>query len=388
MYNIAYINPLTTVATNLFTKDKYQTTSVDKADAILIRSTKIHDMQLPKSVVAIGRAGVGVNTIPFERFAHEGVVVFNTPGANANAVKEMTIVGLILAKRDLLGSIQWVKSLKDEPDIVEMVEKKKAQYAGYELQGKKLGVIGLGSIGGLVATEAVNLGMDVYGYDPFISVEHAWGLNKTVKNVNNLDSMLEVCDYITIHVPLTEDTKSLLNDETFHKMKKGVILINYARDAIVDDDALEKAINEGIVAKYLTDFPNPKVVNMPNTIVTPHLGGSTLESEETCAIMAVKEVKDYLERGNIRNSVNYPDCFAGAISGKVRLAINHRNIPNMLAQFTGIFGNLGANIIKLFNNSRDDLAYTIFDLDTTVEEDIKKKLEQIDGVLRVRLLYK
>ncbi len=388
MYKIAYINPLTKVATSLFTEDQYEVTDVTVADAILIRSTKIHDMKLSPSVVAIGRAGVGVNTIPYERFAHEGVVVFNTPGANSNAVKEMTIAGMILAKRDLLGSIEWVKSMKDDPDIVEMVEKKKAKYAGYELQGKKLGVIGLGSIGGLVATEAVNLGMDVYGYDPFISVEHAWGLPKTVKNVNKLDRLFEVCDYITLHLPLTEDTKYLINEESFSKMKKGVILINYARDAIVNDQAVKKALEEGIVAKYLTDFPNPEVVNMPNTIVTPHLGGSTLESEETCAIMAVKEVKDYLERGNIRNSVNYPDCNAGSISGKVRLAINHRNIPNMLAQFTGIFGKMGANITKLVNNSRNDLAYTIFDLDTTVEEDIKKKLERIEGVLRVRLLYK
>ncbi len=388
MYKITYINPFPQEATSLFTKDKYEKGTLENADAIMIRSTKIHDMKLSPSVVAMGRAGVGVNTIPYERFGKEGVVVFNSPGGNANAVKEMTIAALIIAKRDLFGSIKWVESMKNNPDIVEKVEREKATYAGLEIYGKKLGIIGLGAIGGRVATEAVNLGMEVYGYDPYISVEHAWGLPKTVRRVNQISELLKNCDYITVHVPLKEDTKYMINKETIKQMKTGVILINYARDAIVNENDLEEALKTGKIGKYLTDLPNPKVVNMVNTIITPHLGGSTLEAEANCAIMAVNEVKDYLEKGNIRNSVNYPDCDAGDIGGAVRVAINHKNVPNMIGQFTNVFGSLKANINRLVNNSREELAYTILDLDKDIDQESIKKLQNITGVIRVRILYK
>lgn len=390
MYKINYYNVIKEEATRLFTNN-YQESTLEECDAVLIRSTNIHNVNMPENVLCIGRAGVGVNTIPFERYAKEGIVVFNTPGANANGVKEMTILGLILSERDIVGSINWVKDLasrmdKEHIDIVEEVELEKYKYAGYELSGRKLGVIGLGSIGGLVANSAVELGMEVYGYDPFISINHAWGLSKRIIREATIESLLSKCDIISLHLPLKDDTFNMINEQTISYMKDGVAIINFARDALVNDDAINKALESGKVSRYITDFPNPKTVKMKNTIVIPHLGGSTLESENNCAIMAVKEVMDYLENGNITNSVNYPNIYAGTCQTVVRLTINHYNVKGMINKFTNIFTKYNINIARMYNNSLNDLAYSIFDLDSKVSNDIVNEFKTISGVLKVRLI--
>ena len=385
MYKINCYNVIKEEAKKLFTND-YIETNLDEADGVLIRSTNIHNVDMPNSVCAIARAGIGVNTIPYEGYAKNGVVVFNTPGANANGVKEMTILGLILSQRDIIGSINWVKSIKDAPDIVEKVELEKSKFAGFELKGKNLGIIGLGAIGGLVANTAVELGMNVYGYDPYISITHAWGLSKNITRVTNLDALFELSDVITIHVPLKEDTLNMIDDEAINKMKDGVVIINFARDAIVSDEAIKKALESHKVAKYITDFPNPLTVKMDNTIVIPHLGGSTKESENNCAIQAVRELMDYLENGNINNSVNYPSLDAGVCRSVKRITINHYNQSGMISKFANILSSLNINIARMYNNSLDSFAYTILDLDSDIEEDALNKIKEIDGVLRVRVL--
>ena len=387
MYKINYINPMKEEALKLLT-DKYQTSELENADAVLMRSTNILDLNMPKSVCCIGRAGVGVNTIPFKRYAKDGIVVFNTPGANANGVKEMTILALVLAERDIIGSINWVKSIADSDDIVEQVERQKAKYAGYEIKGRNLGVIGLGEIGGRVANSALDLGMNVYGYDPYISIGHAWGLSKNIVRVTTLDDIYKKSDIITIHTPLKDDTFNIINKDAINKMKDGVVVINFARDALVVDDDMAEALKSGKVSKYITDFPNPKSVKMKNTIVIPHLGGSTLESENNCSIMAVREVMDYLENGNITNSVNYPSIDAGVCLSKQRVTINHLNKSGMINVFTSFFSHNHINIARMYNNSLDDIAYTIFDLDDKISEETLEKLEKADGVLRVRVLEK
>ncbi len=385
MYKINCYNVIKEEAKKLFTND-YIETNLDEADGVLIRSTNIHNVDMPNSVCAIARAGIGVNTIPYERYAKNGIVVFNTPGANANGVKEMTILGLILSQRDIIGSINWVKSIKDDPDIVEKVELEKSKFAGFELKGKNLGIIGLGAIGGLVANTAVELGMNVYGYDPYISITHAWGLSKNITRVTNLDALFELSDVITIHVPLKEDTLNMIDDDAISKMKDGVVIINFARDAIVSDAAIKKALESHKVAKYITDFPNPLTVKMDNTIVIPHLGGSTKESENNCAIQAVRELMDYLENGNINNSVNYPSLDAGVCRSVKRITINHYNQSGMISKFANILSSLNINIARMYNNSLDSFAYTILDLDSDIEEDALNKIKEIDGVLRVRVL--
>lgn len=382
-YKINCYNVIKNEALKLLT-DRYEMSDLETADGVLIRSTNILNLDMPKSVLAIARAGVGVNTIPFKRYGKEGIVVFNTPGANANGVKEMTILGLILAERDIIGSIDWVKSMKDNNDIVEVVEKKKSAYAGYEVKGRKLGVIGLGAIGGLVANSAIDMGMTVYGYDPYISISHAWGLSKNINRVTSLEKIFEVSDIITIHVPLNESTRNMIDKKAFSKMKDGVVFINFARDELVNTDAIEEALESGKVNKYISDFPTPRTVKMKNTIVIPHLGGSTLESENNCAIMAVEELKDYLENGNIINSVNYPNVDAGICISKQRLTINHLNLPGMINRFTSFLSDKKINIARMYNNSLDDLAYTIFDLDDDIDENIIEDLTKINGVLKVR----
>ena len=385
MYKINCYNVIKEEAKKLFTSD-YIETSLEEADGVLIRSTNIHNVEMPKSVCAIARAGIGVNTIPYEKYAKEGIVVFNTPGANANGVKEMTILGLILSQRDIIGSINWVKSIKDDPNIVEKVELEKSKFAGFELKGKNLGIIGLGAIGGLVANTAVELGMNVFGYDPYISITHAWGLSKNITRVTTLESLYELSDVITIHVPLKEDTKDMINEEAISKMKDGVVIINFARDAIVSDTAMKEALEIHKVAKYITDFPNPLTVKMDNTIVIPHLGGSTKESENNCAIQAVRELMDYLENGNINNSVNYPTLDAGVCRSAKRVTINHYNVSGMISKFANILSASNINIARMYNNSLDSFAYTILDLDSDIESDAIKNLKEIDGVLRVRVL--
>ena len=380
------LNPIATIGLNLFTEDYKKEDSLDAADAVLVRSASMHELELPEGIKAIARAGAGVNNIPLDKCAADGIVVFNTPGANANGVKELVIAGLMLASRNIVGGINWIQTIKEEQDVAKLVEKGKAKFAGKEIQGKKLGVIGLGAIGVLVANAANRLGMQVYGCDPYISVEHAWNLSRDIIAVKSKEDIYKECDYITLHVPLIEDTKKMINKETLSKCKDGVVILNFARDLLVNDEDMEEALKSGKVSSYVTDFPNEKTAGMEGVIAIPHLGASTEESEDNCAVMAVKQIKDYMEHGIIKNSVNYPDCDAGTCAGGTRVTINHRNIPNMLSQFTGVFSAENINISNLINKSKGDYAYTVIDIEGTIENGFTAKLQSIDGVLKVRTL--
>ncbi|MCI8741276.1 MAG: phosphoglycerate dehydrogenase [Lachnospiraceae bacterium] len=386
MRTIHCINNISKCGTDLFTAEYTMTDTMDKAEGVLVRSGSMHDMEMPGSLLAIARAGAGVNNIPLESCAEKGIVVFNTPGANANGVKELVLAGLFLASRDVVGGIQWCQGIKDDPNIAKTVEKGKKDFAGCEIKGKKLGVIGLGAIGAEVANAAAALGMEVYGYDPFISVNAAWMLSRDVKHITSADSIYEECDYITLHVPLMDTTKEMINDETIGKMKDGVVVLNFARDLLVKDDAMAAALESGKVSRYVTDFPNPKSVNMKGAIAIPHLGASTEESEDNCARMAVKELMDYLENGNIRNSVNFPACDMGVCRMASRVAVFHKNIPNMIGQVTGTLAAAGVNISDMTNKSKDKFAYTLLDLENTVDDAVIEKLGSIDGVCRVRVV--
>ena len=386
MRTIHCINNISKCGTDLFTAEYTMTDTMDKAEGVLVRSGSMHDMDMPGSLLAIARAGAGVNNIPLESCAEKGIVVFNTPGANANGVKELVLAGLFLASRDVVGGIQWCQGIKDDPNIAKTVEKGKKDFAGCEIKGKKLGVIGLGAIGAEVANAAAALGMEVYGYDPFISVNAAWMLSRDVKHITSADSIYEECDYITLHVPLMDATKEMINDETIAKMKDGVVVLNFARDLLVKDDAMAAALESGKVSRYVTDFPNPKSVNMKGAIAIPHLGASTEESEDNCAKMAVKELMDYLENGNIRNSVNFPACDMGVCRMASRVAVFHKNIPNMIGQVTGTLAAAGVNISDMTNKSKDKFAYTLLDLENTVDDAVIEKLSSIDGVCRVRVV--
>lgn len=392
MYRYKCLNPIAAIGLNKFNDNYKATENVEEADAILVRSAQMHEMELPKNLLAVARAGAGVNNIPLDRCAEQGIVVFNTPGANANGVKELVLAGMLLASRDVVGGIDWVKTVKDDPDVAKLVEKGKSKFAGKEIKGKKLGVIGLGAIGVLVANAAISLGMEVYGCDPFISIDNAWTLSKEVIHVKTRDEIYANCDFITVHTPLVKNddpdinTAKMINESAIRKMKDGVIVLNFARDLLVDDEAMEAALKSGKVAKYVTDFPNPKSANMEGVIAIPHLGASTEESEDNCAVMAVNEVRDYLENGNIKNSVNYPALDAGICATESRVTILHKNIPNMLTQFTGTFSALNINIENMVNKSRGDYAYTVLDIVGSVSEDNIKTLEAIDGVLKVRVL--
>ena len=360
--------------------------SIGEADAILVRSANMKDMELPDKLIAIGRAGAGVNNIPLDTCSEKGIVVFNTPGANANGVKELVIAGMLLASRDIVGGIEWLEKQESTEDLPKKVEKQKQQFAGNEINGKKLGIIGLGAIGVMVANTAVNLGMKVFGYDPFISVQAAWSLSRNIRHVTDINEIYSDCDYITIHVPLSNDTRGMIGKEAISKMKEGVVLLNFARDALVDEDAIIEGLKSGKVKKYVTDFVTPAVAHAKNTLVTPHLGASTLESEENCAEMAVNEIVDYLENGNIKNSVNYPACDVGVCTSVGRVAITHKNIPNMLSRFTGVLGNAGINISYLTNKSRGAYAYSIIDTNDTLTEEVVDGLNQVDGVFKVRVI--
>ena len=341
-------------------------------------------LELPDQLLAIARAGAGVNNIPLDKCAEKGIVVFNTPGANANGVKEAVLAGLFLGARDIVGGVNWVQTVKEDPNVAKLVEKGKKQFAGTEIMGKKIGVIGLGAIGVLVANACVALGMEVYGYDPFISVDAAWNLSKDIKHIANVEDIYENCDYITVHVPLMDSTKKMINADAFAKMKDGVIVLNFARDLLVDDDALEAAIAAGKVRKYITDFPNAKTAQMNGVVAIPHLGASTEESEDNCAVMAVKELRDYLENGNITHSVNYPACDMGICKAAGRITICHKNIPNMLGQLTGACAAEGINIEDMTNKSKGDWAYTMMDIGSEVSEALVEKLAAINGVVKVR----
>ncbi len=385
MFKYNCLNKISKVGTQNFGENYIATDDINDADAILVRSATMHDMAFGKNVKAIARAGAGVNNIPLDRCAEEGIVVFNTPGANANGVKELVIAGMLLAARDVTGGINWVQTIKDEPEIAKMVEKGKSNFAGTEIQGKKLGVIGLGAIGVLVANAAVGLGMEVYGCDPYISVENAWKLSRSVKAVKTREEIFKKCDYITVHVPLLDDTKNMINADTIKTMKNGVIILNFARDLLVNDDDMAAALATGKVKKYVTDFPNAKSAKMAGTIAIPHLGASTEESEDNCAIMAVKELVEYLENGNIINSVNYPAVDAGVCRAAARICILHKNIPNMLTQFTGAFSAEGINIENMVNKSKGDSAYSVLDV-ANIKDDIVDKVSAIEGVRSVRVI--
>ncbi|MBO5573216.1 MAG: phosphoglycerate dehydrogenase [Clostridium sp.] len=356
------------------------------ADAILVRSASMHEMKFSKSLRCIARAGAGVNNIPLERCAEEGIVVFNTPGANANAVKEMVIAGILLAARDIPGGMQWCLENKEDPTIGKDMEKAKKAFAGHEIIGKKLGVIGLGAIGAEVANAAAALGMEVYGYDPFISVNSAWNLARDVKHINSVDTIYRECDYITVHVPAMDSTKGMIDKKALDEMKDGVVIINMARDLLVNDDDMAEALESGRVKRYVTDFPNEKVMHMKNVIATPHLGASTEEAEDNCAMAAVREMVDYLENGNILNSVNFPNCDMGVCETKKRIAILNENVPNIISQVSFIFSAAGINIANMTNKSKGRFAYTMLDLDTDVPDVLLQRVRAINGVCRVRVI--
>lgn len=386
MYNIHYLNKISPKGTALWSEEYQEVAEVNQADAILVRSAAMHDMEFSDNLAAIARAGAGVNNIPLDRCAQEGIVVFNTPGANANGVKEMAICGMLLGSRDVIGGVQWVQSIKDEGDVAKKVEKGKSQFAGTEIMNKKLGVIGLGAIGGPLANAAVGLGMTVYGYDPYISINAAWHLDSHIIPVKTLDEIYQNCDIITVHVPLLDSTKKMINAETMAMMKDGVILLNFARDALVDDDALEAALKSGKVKRYITDFPNDKTAGMEGVVAIPHLGASTEESEDNCAKMAVKQVMDYLENGNITNSVNYPACSMGVCTKPGRITVLHKNIPNTISRFTTVVANHNINISDMLNRSKGDYAYTMLDLDEPTPAEVAQELSKLEGVARVRVI--
>jgi len=386
MFQINCLNPISKIGLSNFT-DNYQIVDdVNNADGILVRSAAMHDMDLPKSLLAVARAGAGVNNIPLDKCAEKGVVVFNTPGANANGVKELVIAGMLLAARDIVGSIKWVEDNKEDENIAKTAEKAKSKFAGTEIKGKKLGVIGLGAIGAQVANAAVSLGMEVYGYDPYLSVNAAWNISRAVKHVFNEDDIFTDCDYITVHVPLLDNTKNTISKEAIAKMKDGVVIINYSRDLLADEAAVLEGLKSGKIRKYISDFANPTTAGQPGCIVMPHLGASTEESEDNCAVMAVEQMMDYLENGNIKNSVNYPACDMGVCNQAGRVAIFHKNIANMITKFTACFGDEGINITDMMNKSRGDVAYTMMDLEEPATAEMINKLNAIEGVFRVRVV--
>ena len=386
MFQINCLNPISKIGLANFTENYQIVDDVNNADGILVRSAAMHDMDLPKSLLAVARAGAGVNNIPLDKCAEKGVVVFNTPGANANGVKELVIAGMLLAARDIVGGIKWVEENKDDENVAKTAEKAKSKFAGTEIKGKKLGVIGLGAIGAQVANAAVSLGMEVYGYDPYLSVNAAWNISRAVKHVFNVDDIFTDCDYITVHVPLLDNTKNTISKEAIEKMKDGVVIINYSRDLLADEAAVLEGLKSGKIRKYISDFANPTTAGQPGCIVMPHLGASTEESEDNCAVMAVEQMMDYLENGNIKNSVNYPACDMGICNKAGRVAIFHKNIANMITKFTACFGDEGINITDMMNKSRGEVAYTMMDLEAPATAEMIAKLEAIDGVFRVRVV--
>jgi D-3-phosphoglycerate dehydrogenase len=386
MTKINCLNPISDLGLNLLNDNYEMTDDFANADVALVRSAAMHDLDLPESLLAVARAGAGVNNIPLDKCAEKGIVVFNTPGANANGVKELVICGMLLAARDVIGGNKWVADNKADENISKTMEKAKKNFAGGELKGKKLGVIGLGAIGRLVANTAVSLGMDVYGNDPFMSVESALSLKRTVNLVKTREEIFKECDYITVHTPLLDDTKEMINKDTIAMMKDGVVILNFARDLLVCDDDMAEALKSGKVKKYVTDFPNAKTANMEGVIATPHLGASTEESEDNCAIMAVEEIMDFVENGNVINSVNYPRCELGVCDTASRIAVCHKNVPNFIGKFATLVGEEGVNVANMVDKSKGDFAYAILDLDSKLSDAAVEKLQAIDSVIRVRVV--
>lgn len=385
MYKYHCLNPISDTGLEKFTDNYVPVSDIKGADAVLVRSASMHDIELDKGLKAIARAGAGVNNIPLEKCAEQGIVVFNTPGANANGVKELVIAGMLLASRDILGGINWVQENEEDGNIAKDAEKAKKAFAGCEIDGKKLGVIGLGAIGVLVANAATHLGMEVYGYDPYVSVDAAWRLSRNIHHAKTADEIYKECDYITIHVPALDDTKGMINKDSMSLMKEGVVILNFARDLLVNSEDMVDALVTGKVKKYVTDFPTPEIAGVKNAIVIPHLGASTEESEDNCAKMAVKEVMNFLENGNIRNSVNFPNCDMG-VRDKTRITILHKNVPNMLGQFTALLAKDNINIADMTNKSKGAYAYTMIDVDNETVDVVAAELEAIPEVLRVRVI--
>lgn len=386
MYRYHCLNAISDAGLEVFDENYAKAETLEEADAVLVRSAAMHELELGKNVKVIARAGAGVNNIPLTKCADHGIVVFNTPGANANAVKELVIAGMFLASRDIIGGANWVQSERMNEDIAKLTEKEKKRFAGHELYGKKLGVIGLGAIGVQVANTAVNLGMEVYGYDPYVSVKAAWSLSRHINHIKDVEEIYKQCDFITIHVPLLDSTKNMINEEAISKMKDGVIVLNFARDLLVDEKAMIAALKDGKVKRYVTDFPNTTVAGEKNAIVTPHLGASTEEAEDNCAAMAANEIRNFLENGNIVNSVNYPNCDMGTAGEFPRISICHKNVKNMLNQFMDIFTEEDINIEHMTNASRGDYAYSMFDLSKELTAEAIESLGKIDGVLKVRTI--
>ncbi|MHC4870610.1 MAG: phosphoglycerate dehydrogenase [Planctomycetota bacterium] len=387
MFKIQTLNKISSIGLDLFDRDKYEVaTEIPEPDGIVLRSFKMHDMELGASLKAVARAGAGVNNIPIDKCSEQGIVVFNTPGANANGVKELVLAGMLLASRDIIGGVNWSQTLTDKGDEVPgLVEKGKKDFAGGEIAGKTLGVIGLGAIGVMVANDAIALGMNVVGYDPFMSVEAAWGASSDIERASGIEDLISKADFLSIHVPLNDKTKGLLNEEKFGLMKKGVSLLNFSRGGLVDNAALKDAIKNEIVSCYVTDFPDADLLGVDGVIPIPHLGASTEEAEDNCAGMAVKQIIDYLETGNIKNSVNFPDVNL-PLAGNRRLLVANNNVPNMIGQITAILADAGANIIDMVNSSKGDLAYNAIDLDGEVDDKLVEAVKAIDGVITARII--
>ncbi|HIT89557.1 MAG TPA: phosphoglycerate dehydrogenase [Candidatus Merdenecus merdavium] len=386
MFKYNCLNPIADIGLELFSDEYEFTENFEDSEAVLVRSANLHQKPLHDGLVAIARAGAGVNNIPLEECADKGIVVFNTPGANSNGVKELVLAGMLLASRDIVGGINWVTSEKDNENIAKLTEKEKSRFSGTELKGKKLGVIGLGAIGVKVSNAATHLGMTVYGYDPYISVDAAWSLSRGIKHIQNIDDIYTECDFITVHVPLLDSTKEMINKNTIALMKDHVVILNFARDLLVHEEDMVAALKEGKVKKYVTDFPNPTIAGEKGVIAIPHLGASTQESEDNCAVMAVKELREFMENGNIKNSVNYPNCDLGVCTQASRVAINHRNIKNMIGQFASVIGSYDINISDMVNKSKGNYAYTLLDLEEKMTSEVVDKLMAIDGVLKVRIV--
>lgn len=380
------LNPISEEGLGQFTGDYEKTESFEDAEVVLVRSAAMHDMELSDKLLAVARAGAGVNNIPLDKCADKGIVVFNTPGANANGVKELVIAAMIVASRNLVAANGWVNDNKDDENIGKTMEKAKSKFAGHEIKGKKLGVIGLGAIGVLVANAAVHLGMDVYGCDPFLSVHNALNLSRSVTVVETREEIFRNCDYITVHTPLLDDTREMINKDTIALMKDGVVLLNFARDLLVCADDVVDALNSGKVAAYATDFPTPKLANTKGCTAFPHLGASTVESEDNCAVMAVNEVMDYVENGNIRNSVNFPAVDMGVCSTAGRIGVLHKNEPNIISTLSSEIGNSGINIEKMINQSRGNYAYSLFDIDKASAFDVAEKISAKTGIIKVRVI--
>ena len=386
MYKVHCMNNIAKAGTDRLGANYELTDALEDADAIMVRSASLHETQFPKGLLAIARAGAGVNNIPLDRCADEGIVVFNTPGANANAVKELVFAGLLLASRDIVGGIEWVRDNADDPDLAKHAEKAKKQFAGHELAGKRLGVIGLGAIGAAVANTATRFGMQAVGYDPYLSVSAAWNLDRRIEHADDLSRLVADCDYITIHVPAMDSTKNMINAELISQMKPGAVVLNFARNTIVDEQAMAAALAKGHIARYVTDFPNPISADMKNAIVLPHLGASTTEAEENCAVMAAEELRDFIENGNITHSVNFGAVDLGPITAGERLAIIHQNVQGMIGKFSQYLADSGINIENMANKSRGSMAYTLIDIAGEVPADVIDRLAQAGGVRRIRVL--